>query len=89
MTTGPDNFMVQLDLGTWNGEVVTLQARSLRSMDETIAKLNIKHFRKLLAEETDESKRQTLRKLIAEEEAKLASLGNSPATGKDRHHDSD
>jgi hypothetical protein len=39
-----------------------------------VARLNIEHFRELLARETDERKRQTLRQLLAEEEAKLASL---------------
>lgn len=43
-------------------------------MDRTIAKLNIEHYRKKLAEETDEAKRQKLLSLLAEEEAKLAAL---------------
>jgi hypothetical protein len=34
--------------------------------------LNIAHFRKLLATETDPAKRQTIEHLLAEEEAKLA-----------------
>jgi hypothetical protein len=41
-------------------------------MDRTVAHLNIQHYRRLLTEEKDESKRKTLRKLLAEEEAKLA-----------------
>lgn len=41
-------------------------------MDRTVARLNIEHFRRLLAEETDESNRQRLLCLLAEEEAKLA-----------------
>jgi hypothetical protein len=41
-------------------------------MDRTIARLNIEHFQKLLAKETDEAKRRTLLSLIAEEKAKLA-----------------
>ena len=40
-------------------------------MDRTVARLNIEHFRRLLAQETDESRRQTLLRLLAEEEAKL------------------
>jgi hypothetical protein len=40
-------------------------------MDRSIARLNVEHFRKLLAVETDEMKRQTLLRLLAEEEAKL------------------
>jgi hypothetical protein len=41
-------------------------------MDKTVADLNIEHFRKLLAVETDPAKRQTIARLLAEEEAKLA-----------------
>lgn len=40
-------------------------------MDRTVARLNIEHFRRLLAQETDESRRRTLLRLLAEEEAKL------------------
>ncbi len=43
-------------------------------MDRAIARLNIEHYRKKLAEENDEAKRQTLLRLLAEEEAKLAVL---------------
>lgn len=42
-------------------------------MDRSVARLNIEHYRKLLATETDETRRQTLVRLLAEEEAKLAS----------------
>jgi len=38
----------------------------------TIIELNIQHYRALLRSETDEAKRQTIAKLLAEEEAKLA-----------------
>jgi len=41
-------------------------------MDKTVADLNIEHFRKMLAVETDPAKRQTIERLLAEEEAKLA-----------------
>jgi hypothetical protein len=40
--------------------------------DEAIARLNIEHFRKLLVTERDETKQEVLRKLLAEEEQKLA-----------------
>jgi hypothetical protein len=40
----------------------------------TIIELNIKRFRSLLQSETNASKRQTIAKLLAEEEAKLAKL---------------
>ncbi len=43
-------------------------------MDKYIARLNIEHFRKLLAKETDEAKRQMLLCLLAEDETKLAAL---------------
>ena len=45
-------------------------------MDKTVARLNIEHFRKLLANEADETKRQLIARLLAEEEAKLARLEN-------------
>lgn len=43
-------------------------------MDKTIARLNIEHFRALLATRVDASKRQLLLQLLTEEEAKLAKL---------------
>jgi len=42
-------------------------------VDRTVARLNIEHYRHLLAKETDETRRQTIMRLLAEEEAKLAS----------------
>jgi hypothetical protein len=47
-------------------------------MDKFVAKANIEHYRRKLAQETDETKRQVLARLLAEEEAKLASLTNDP-----------
>lgn len=41
-------------------------------MDKIIAHLNIEHYRKLLAVEADETRRAMLLRLLAEEEAKLA-----------------
>lgn len=41
-------------------------------MDRVVARLNIEHYRRLLAQETDETRRQTILRLLAEEEAKLA-----------------
>lgn len=41
-------------------------------MDKTVADLNIAHFKRLLQTETDPVKRQTIEKLLAAEEAKLA-----------------
>ena len=40
----------------------------------TIVQLNIEHYQNLLKTEADESKRRTIAKLLAEEEAKLAKL---------------
>ena len=40
-------------------------------MDKTVARLNIEHYRRLLATETDESRRQVIMRLLAEDEAKL------------------
>jgi len=37
-------------------------------MDRTVARFNIEHFRKLLSQEKDEAKRQTILRLLAEEE---------------------
>jgi hypothetical protein len=48
------------------------------TLDLMVARLNIEHYRKVLSEEIDETKRQTLLQLIAEEKAKLSAL--SPAT---------
>ena len=39
-----------------------------------VARLNIEHFRRLIAGETDPKKLEILRRLLAEEEAKLAQL---------------
>ena len=46
-------------------------------MDRTVAHLNIEHYHKLLAQETDDTKRQMLLRLLAEEEAKLPSIKNA------------
>lgn len=39
-----------------------------------VARLNIEHFRKRMAEETDADRLDTLRRLLEEEEEKLADL---------------
>lgn len=45
------------------------------SVDRDVAKLNIEHFRRLLREKTmDDAKRLLIERLLADEEAKLASL---------------
>ena len=42
-------------------------------MDKFVAKANIENYRRKLAQETDETKHKVLARLLAEEEAKLAS----------------
>jgi hypothetical protein len=51
-------------------------------MEKTIARLNITHFREKLITEQDPSVRQTLLRLLAEEEAKLAAL-NDPLNNRE------
>jgi hypothetical protein len=53
-------------------------------MDKFVAQLNIEHYRKKLAAETDETKRQILLRLLAEEEVKLAALIDQPKERKRR-----
>lgn len=45
-------------------------------MDKAVACLNIEHYRKLLANETDEARRQAIARLLAEEERNLAAFEN-------------
>jgi hypothetical protein len=52
-------------------------------MERFIHQENIRRFRKLLAEEQDEEKRNTIRKLLAEEDAK-----DVPASPKERRDNS-
>jgi hypothetical protein len=47
-------------------------------VDRNIARLNIEHFRRLLATETDKAKRTMILRLLAQEEAKLTALDNPP-----------
>jgi hypothetical protein len=51
-------------------------------MKKYVARLNIEHFRQKLLEEKDESKRQVLLRLLAEEEAKLRALDAEPQESK-------
>lgn len=51
-------------------------------MDKTITRLNIEHFRKLLLNEADETRRGTLLRLLAEEETKLAAFTAPPKAEK-------
>lgn len=47
-------------------------------MDMNIAQLNIGHFRMRLSENPDDATRQTLLRLLTEEEKKLASMTSAP-----------
>ena len=53
-------------------------------MDKYIARLNIEHYRKQLATEQDETKREQIARLLAEEEAKLAALNDQASRGEKR-----
>ena len=52
------------------------------AMDRFVARQNIEHYRRKLATEEDGTKQQTLLRLLAEEEAKLAALGDPPKRKK-------
>jgi hypothetical protein len=43
-------------------------------MDKFVARLNVEHYRKKIAAETDEAQRQKLLGLLTEREAKLAAI---------------
>jgi len=51
-------------------------------MDKFVARVNIGHIRDQLATEQDEVKRQTLQRILAEQEAKLAVLEKNQAKKK-------
>jgi len=53
-------------------------------MDRLVARLNVEHYRKALAGEFDETKRQTLIQLIGEEELKLAGAQQMERSEKQR-----
>jgi hypothetical protein len=57
---------------------MTNLASDIATLDTMVARLNVEHYRKILSEEIDETKRQTLLQLIAEETAKLPA--RSPVT---------
>jgi hypothetical protein len=51
-------------------------------LDKFVARLNIEHLQRKMADETDDAKRQLLARLLAEEEAKLAALKASKGVEK-------
>lgn len=42
--------------------------------DRTVAALNVAHFKKLMATETDEARLRVLQRLLTEEEAKVVQI---------------
>lgn len=54
-----------------------------------IARLNIEHFHRKLAAEKGEATRQTINRLLADEEAKLAKLNNPPDSNPPQMTDKD
>jgi hypothetical protein len=52
-------------------------------MDESVARLNIEHYRKLLATDLDAPTRQTILQLLDKEEAALARLIEGDSDKKD------
>ena len=53
-----------------------MKAEMMTTSDRYIARLNIERFRKLLGSEVDETKRQTILRLLTREEARLSALDN-------------
>ena len=53
-------------------------------MDKQVAHLNIEHYRRLLANEPEGSKREILLRLLAEDETKLAALSGAPKRSTER-----
>ena len=54
-------------------------------MDRFVAKLNINHFREMLASAVDDTERLRLRLLLAEEEGKLAEADRVAAEKGSKH----
>ena len=71
------HFAVRLNYPPPRLQFVGVGKKWSRAVDKTVARLNIEHYRRLLATETDEARRRLLLQLLAEEEAKLKS-GNAP-----------
>ena len=72
--TGAGGPPTTLTMSSNRHSIRQMMAREGRQMDRTVARLNIEHYRRLLAKELDEAKRRTLQRLMAEEEAKMAGL---------------
>ena len=72
-STGPGFITAEADRETGDA---SMKARGV--MLRTVARLNIEHFRRLLAVETNATKRETIQRLLAEEEAGLEALTMPP-----------
>lgn len=62
-------------------ETMNAEAHMSEGLDRTVARMNIGHFRKRLAEERDGRKRETIRLLLEEEERKLAGVPQGGQAG--------
>ena len=50
-------------------------------MERSVSRLNIQHYKHLLETETDEPKREMIKRLLAEEEGHLAKIVGPPKSG--------
>jgi hypothetical protein len=74
---GPMSDSVQLPGRAIAGRITSNAGATISEhhwMDKSVAKLNIEHYKWLLASETDAAKRESIARLLAEEEAKLAKI---------------
>jgi hypothetical protein len=67
------------------GTIRTGDSRGAMDQRVLIARLNVEHFRRKLLSEQDETMRQTITRLLAEEEAKLAALSRSPGNDGEKN----
>jgi hypothetical protein len=51
-------------------------------LEKTVARLNVEHYRKLLASDIDDVKRRTITALLAAEEAKIGASEASNEIGR-------
>ena len=56
---------------SWAGIESSGTTKTGTPVDRTVAHMNVEHYQRLLAAETDEPRRQILLRLLAEEEAKI------------------
>jgi hypothetical protein len=80
----PQVLAAPIFLGFYSGWWAHHLYKEGRGMDRFVARENIAHLRDKLVTEQDEVKRQSLLRLLAEEEAKLAVLENNQPKKKRR-----